>query len=75
MRVNPQSKLTLVFILLTVFLDIVGLGIILPVLPGLIVELSHEGMTDAAKIGGYLIFVYASMQFIFSPILGNLSDR
>ena len=75
MRVNPQSKLTLVFILLTVFLDIVGLGIILPVLPGLIVELSHEAITDAAKIGGYLIFVYASMQFIFSPILGNLSDR
>lgn len=75
MRVNPQSRLTLVFILITVFLDIVGLGIILPVLPGLILELTGETVTNAAVIGGYLVFVYASMQFLFSPILGNLSDR
>lgn len=76
MRVNPQSRLTLVFILVTVFLDIVGLGIILPVLPGLIMELtSGDNVANAAVIGGYLVFVYASMQFLFSPILGNLSDR
>lgn len=75
MRVNPQSRLTLVFILITVFLDIVGLGIILPVLPELILDLSGETVTNAAVIGGYLVFVYASMQFFFSPILGNLSDR
>lgn len=75
MRVKPQSRLTLVFILLTVFLDIVGLGIILPVLPGLIVEVTGEAVTNAAVIGGYLVFVYATMQFLFSPILGNLSDR
>jgi DHA1 family tetracycline resistance protein-like MFS transporter len=67
--------LTLVFILITVFLDIVGLGIILPVLPGLILELTGESVTNAAVIGGYLVFVYATMQFLFSPILGNLSDR
>lgn len=76
MRVNPQSRLTLVFILITVFLDIVGLGIILPVLPGLILELTDgDNIANAAVIGGYLVFVYASMQFLFSPILGNLSDR
>ncbi|GGA60892.1 TCR/Tet family MFS transporter [Pelagibacterium lentulum] len=75
MRVKPQSRLTLVFILITVFLDIVGLGIIIPVLPNLILELTGETVTNAAVIGGYLIFVYASMQFFFSPILGNLSDR
>ncbi|MCD7059931.1 TCR/Tet family MFS transporter [Pelagibacterium xiamenense] len=75
MRVNPQSRLTLVFILLTVFLDIVGLGIILPVLPDLIVEVTGEAVTNAAVTGGYLVFVYATMQFLFSPILGNLSDR
>ncbi|WP_157970204.1 TCR/Tet family MFS transporter [Pelagibacterium sediminicola] len=76
MRVNPQSRLTLVFILITVFLDIVGLGIILPVLPGLILELTDgDNVANAAVIGGYLVFVYASMQFLFSPILGNLSDR
>lgn len=75
MRDRPQSRLTLVFILITVFLDIVGLGIILPVLPGLILELTGESVTNAAVIGGYLVFVYALMQFVFSPILGNLSDR
>jgi MFS transporter, DHA1 family, tetracycline resistance protein len=76
MRVNPQSRLTLIFILITVFLDIVGLGIILPVLPGLILELTDgDNIANAAVIGGYLVFVYASMQFLFSPILGNLSDR
>src|SRR5690554_3228081 len=75
MPVKPQSRLTLVFVLITVFLDIVGLGIILPVLPNLIIELTHETVTNAAVTGGYLVFVYASMQFIFSPILGNLSDR
>lgn len=76
MRVSPQSRLTLVFILITVFLDIVGLGIILPVLPGLILELTAgASVTDAAVVGGYLVFVYATMQFLFSPILGNLSDR
>jgi MFS transporter, DHA1 family, tetracycline resistance protein len=76
MRVNPQSRLTLVFILVTVFLDMVGLGIIIPVLPGLILELTDgDVVANAAVIGGYLVFVYASMQFIFAPILGNLSDR
>src|SRR5690554_2713394 len=76
MRVSPQSRLTLLFILITVFLDIVGLGIILPVLPNLILELTTgDSVTNAAVIGGYLVFVYASMQFLFSPILGNLSDR
>ena len=57
MRVSPQSRLTLLFILITVFLDIVGLGIILPVLPNLILELSHETVTNAAVIGGDLVFV------------------
>src|SRR5690606_16370880 len=75
MHVNPNSRLTLSFILVTVFLDMVGLGIIIPVLPGLITELTGSTVTNAAVIGGYLIFVYASMQFLFSPILGNLSDR
>ncbi|WP_127143217.1 TCR/Tet family MFS transporter [Pelagibacterium montanilacus] len=75
MRADHRSRLPLVFILITVFLDIVGLGIILPVLPGLILEVTGESVVEAAVIGGYLVFVYATMQFFFSPILGNLSDR
>lgn len=70
---NP--RLALIFILITVFIDILGLGIIVPVLPGLLEELTAERVSSAAAYGGFLIAVYALMQFVFSPILGNLSDR
>jgi DHA1 family tetracycline resistance protein-like MFS transporter len=70
---NP--RLALIFILVTVFIDILGLGIIVPVLPGLLEELTAERVSSAAAYGGFLIAVYALMQFVFSPILGNLSDR
>ena len=75
MPVSRNSRLTLSFILITILLDMVGLGIILPVLPSLILELTHDTVARSAVIGGYLVFVYALLQFIFSPILGNLSDR
>ncbi|VAW17324.1 Uncharacterized MFS-type transporter [hydrothermal vent metagenome] len=75
MPVSRNSRLTLTFILITILLDMVGLGIILPVLPSLILELTHDTVARSAVIGGYLVFVYALLQFIFSPILGNLSDR
>lgn len=75
MAVSPQSRLTLVCILITILLDMVGLGIIVPVLPELIDQVTDGGVGDAAVIGGYLVFVYALMQFVFSPVLGNLSDR
>lgn len=75
MAVSPNSRLTLICILVTILLDMVGLGIIVPVLPELIEQLTGGGVADAAVIGGYLVFVYALMQFVFSPVLGNLSDR
>lgn len=75
MPISRNSPLTLIFILITILLDMVGLGIILPVLPGLILELNGDGIARGAVIGGYLVFVYALMQFIFAPVLGNLSDR
>jgi DHA1 family tetracycline resistance protein-like MFS transporter len=75
MQAATRSRLTLACILLTILLDMIGVGIIVPVLPKLLEELTGGGIADAAVIGGYLVFVYASMQFIFSPILGNLSDR
>lgn len=75
MRVSKNSRLTLGFILTTILLDMVGLGIILPVLPNLILEVTHEDVARSAVLGGYLLFVYALMQFTFSPVLGNLSDR
>src|SRR5262249_36831913 len=56
-------------------LDMIGLGIIVPVLPELIEQLTGNDLAQAAVVGGYLVFVYALMQFLFSPVLGNLSDR
>lgn len=75
MPLRRESPFALGFILITVLLDMIGLGIILPVLPDLIHELTGDAVAQSAVIGGYLVFVYALMQFICSPILGNLSDR
>ncbi len=63
------------FIFITMLIDIIGLGIIIPVIPQLIKELIHGDISEAAKYGGWLIFAYAITQFIFSPIIGNLSDK
>jgi MFS transporter, DHA1 family, tetracycline resistance protein len=63
------------FVLVTVLLDTIGFGLVLPVLPELIVELTGEGLSRAAIYGGWLAFVYAVLQFTFAPVLGNLSDR
>src|SRR3989440_7198829 len=64
-----------VFIFIAVLVDSIGFGIILPVLPRLIIELTGVGMDRAAVYGGWLSFVYALMQFFCAPVLGNLSDR
>lgn len=69
------SRLALVFIFITMFVDTVGLGIIIPVTPKLIEDLIGGGMSDAARYGGWLFFVFAGMQFLFAPLIGNLSDR
>ena len=65
----------LLFIFITVLIDMIGFGIIIPVMPELIMELTGEGLGRAAQYGGWLLFVYALMQFFFAPIIGNLSDR
>ncbi len=57
------------------FIDAMGIGLILPIIPDLIQEVSHVDLGTAAIYGGYLSFVYAFMQFVCSPTLGNLSDR
>jgi DHA1 family tetracycline resistance protein-like MFS transporter len=63
------------FIFITVLIDIIGIGVIVPVIPALIENLIHDNLSEASKIGGLLMFAYAFMQFIFSPILGGLSDK
>lgn len=56
-------------------IDITGWGIIIPVIPKLIEELIHGDISEAAKYGGWLSFAYAFTQFIFAPLVGNLSDK
>ena len=63
------------FIFITILLDIIGIGIIIPVIPKLLKELIHADITEAARIGGWLAFAYAFTQFIFAPMVGNLSDK
>lgn len=70
---NRQASL--IFIFITVLVDIIGIGIIIPVLPELIKNLMGSGLSDASLIGGLLTLAFASMQFIFAPVLGILSDQ
>lgn len=63
------------FIFITVLLDVTGWGIIIPVVPNLIKELIQGDISEAAKYGGWLTFSYAITQFIFAPVIGNLSDK
>ena len=72
---RTPGKHALVFVVITVLLDIIGFGLILPVLPRLLVELTGDSLSQAAIDGGWLAFVYAAMQFVCAPVLGNLSDR
>jgi DHA1 family tetracycline resistance protein-like MFS transporter len=70
-----KQRHALAFIAVTLLLDTIGFGLIMPVMPRLLVEISGEGLSRAAVYGGWLGFVYAAMQFLFAPVLGNLSDR
>lgn len=71
----PASRFALAFIFITMLVDTIGLGIIIPVTPKIIAELTGEGLSDAARWGGWLMFVFAAMQFFCAPVAGNLSDR
>ena len=68
-------KAALGFIFVTLLIDVIGLGIIIPVIPKLIEQLIHGNLSDASKYGGWLLFSYSIVQFFFSPILGGLSDK
>lgn len=73
--IQETNKKALLFIFITLLVDCTGIGIIIPVVPTLIQQLTGGTVSDAASYGGWLTFAYAIMQFVFSPILGGLSDR
>jgi MFS transporter, DHA1 family, tetracycline resistance protein len=70
-----QNRRAFAFILITLTLDAMGIGLILPVMPDLITEVQGGTLGSAAVWGGILATTFAVMQFIFGPIVGSLSDR
>ena len=70
-----NKRLAVTFILISVMLDSMGIGLILPVMPDLIQEVDGQGLGAAAVWGGILATIFAAMQFIFGPTLGSLSDQ
>ncbi len=72
---SAPRRAALVFILVTIVLDMLALGVIVPVLPNLILEFEGGDTASAARIVGVFATVWALMQFVFSPVLGALSDR
>jgi DHA1 family tetracycline resistance protein-like MFS transporter len=72
---SPPRRAALVFIAITVILDFLALGVIVPVLPTLVVDFLHGDTARAAEVYGLFGTVWAMMQFVFSPVLGALSDR
>lgn len=72
---SAAKKPALGFIFVTILLDVIGFGIIIPILPKYISHLTGGDLSNASLYSGWLMFSFAIMQFICSPILGNLSDR
>ncbi len=70
-----KIRLPVLFIIITVAMDSIGVGLMMPVMPDLIREIAGESVSEAAVWGGMMAFTYAGMQFLFGPTIGNLSDR
>ena len=74
-KMTSNRTAAISFIFITLLIDVTGIGLIIPVVPGLIEQLIHGSVSEASRYSGWLTFAYATMQFIFAPLLGNLSDR
>lgn len=72
---DNKKPAALGFIFVTLLIDVIGLAIIIPVFPKLIESLIAGSLSDASRISGLLLVAYAVMQFLFSPLVGNLSDQ
>ena len=68
-----MSKAT-VFVLLTVVIDAIGIGLIIPVMPALLKEVAGGSLANTSLWLGVLASTFSLMQFLFGPVLGNLSD-
>ncbi len=71
----PKPNAAIGFIFITLLIDVIGFGIIIPVMPKLIEEMGKVNVSQASTIGGWLLFSFAITQFCFAPLVGNLSDQ
>jgi len=71
----PQNRLPVFFILITLVIDAMGIGLIMPVMPDLLREVAGTDLAGAAIWGGVMTFSFAVMQFLFGPTMGGLSDK
>jgi DHA1 family tetracycline resistance protein-like MFS transporter len=69
-----SSAQALAFVLITIFVDAMGIGIIIPVIPSLLMELVGGSLSSVALYNGWLMILFAGLQFLSAPILGTLSD-
>jgi len=74
-RAGMTHRASLGFVFAIVLIDMLGFGIVIPVFPNLIMTLAKVPVTQAAEYAGWLGAGYAVMQFVFAPVIGNLSDR
>jgi DHA1 family tetracycline resistance protein-like MFS transporter len=70
-----DRKAAIGFIFITLLIDVMGWGLIIPVMPGLISQLKNIPVNEASPYGAWLLSAYAITQFVFAPVIGNLSDK
>lgn len=72
---RTSKKAAIGFIFVTLLIDVMGWGLIIPVMADLISKLKGIPLNEASPYGGYLLTAFAATQFLFAPVIGNLSDR
>lgn len=72
---KSHGRAAFAFIFVTVVLDMLAMGVMIPVLPKLVVQFQNGDVASAVRITGVFSFIWAAMQFVFAPVLGALSDR
>ncbi len=73
--IKDKKQAAMGFIFITLLVDVIGFGIIIPVMPTLLSEMIQGSISEASRYAGWMLFAYSVTQFLFAPVLGNLSDR
>ena len=72
---RQKGSASILFIFITLVIDVLGIGLIVPIMPTLISSFTGGDLSSASQYSGWMMASYAIMQFLFSPVLGGLSDQ